>query len=89
MLQILIREQMYTPDTVYDCCAEPGLTEKPVLLLKVRLSSPSMHAPGALKDHLGDSKDFYNKMSIKGKQMFDAWAQTMKDNQAFWDSPQP
>ena len=42
------------------------------------LSGSRVYSRGPLSSHLSVSKSYYNKLSIKGKKLFDAWVDGLR-----------
>ncbi|CAE7758569.1 unnamed protein product [Symbiodinium sp. KB8] len=79
---VLLKEQMLSLDEVKECRGLEGASDAqysgaPLVCLTVCLG-PHYNSRGPLSSHLSVSKKYFNKLSIKGKKLFDSWVDSLR-----------
>ena len=79
---MLLKEQMLSLDEVKECRGLEGASDAqysgaPLVCLTVCLG-PHYNSRGPLSSHLSVSKKYFNKLSIKGKKLFDSWVDSLR-----------
>lgn len=80
---MLLKEQMFSLDEVKECRGLDGASDAQfsgILFIypAVCLGPEYNNSRGPLSSHLSVSKKYFNKLSIKGKKLFDTWVDSLR-----------